>query len=251
MHRGDLGKRWVWAGLLSAISLLAAAPAASAADRLPDLGMAHATDFRIEKRSGHILLRYTSVVVNVGVGAFELQGQRGSTAETQMSTAQRIYDDAGGSRVVPTSSIMVFGGDGHSHWHARDLETSELIRLDNGSKVGTSAKRGFCFFDNSPYRLSLPGAPQSAVYKGCGTSTSLAVTMGLSIGWGDAYYWSLPDQYIDITGLNAGRYRLKLTADAQNLFIESNDGNNVSWVDLQLKGNGNARPQVVGYGPAA
>jgi len=34
---------------------------------------------------------------------------------------------------------MYFAGDGHTHWHVRDLETYELIRSDNGSKVGTGA----------------------------------------------------------------------------------------------------------------
>ena len=66
---------------------------------------------------------------------------------------------------------MYFAGDGHNHWHVRDLETEKLIRLDNGAKVGTSAKHGFCFFDNVRYRLTLAGAPQSARYTGCGTST--------------------------------------------------------------------------------
>jgi hypothetical protein len=226
-----------------------AASSAAAADRLPDLGMARLADIRGDKSDGRYLLRYTTVIVNVGAGAFELKGQRGSTGDAEMSVSQRIYDDAGGSRLVPTNATMYFAGDGHLHWHVRDLETSELIRVDSGAKVGTAAKHGFCFFDNSPYRLSLPRAPQSAVYTGCGTASSLTVTMGLSVGWGDVYRWSLPDQYIDITGLTAGRYRLLVTADAANWFVESSNSNNATWVDLQLKGN--ARPRVLAYGPAA
>jgi hypothetical protein len=228
---------------------VALSPSALAADRLPDLGMARVTDLRIEKTSdGRRLLRYTTVIVNVGTGPFELAGSRSSTDDTQMGAEQRVYRDAGDPRLVPTGATMVFGGDGHNHWHVRDLETSKLIRLDNGSKVGTGAKRGFCFFDNTKYRLSLTGAPQSPVYTGCGRSSDLKVTMGLSIGWGDAYHWWLPDQYVDITGLTSGRYRLRVTADAKRWFIESRDSNNATWVDLQLKG---PRLQVLAYGPAA
>ena len=139
---------------------------------------------------------------------------------------------------------IFFAGDGHTHWHVRDLETSELIRLDNGSKVGTGAKRGFCFFDNTAYRLSLSGAPQSSVFTGCGSSGDLRVTMGISVGWGDAYYWNLPDQYIDITGLTAGRYRLIVTADAVDWFAESDEVNNGTWVDVQIKGNGAPNPML-------
>jgi hypothetical protein len=236
--------------VLAALSFLALGSSAKAADLLPDLGMARLGGIRTEQTvDGRRLLRFTTVIVNVGRGPFELFGQRASTGATQMSVTQRIYNDAGGSRQVATAATMVFGGDGHNHWHVRDLETSVLTRLDNGVKVGTGAKHGFCFFDGKPYRLTLPGAPQSPVYNtGCGTSTSLTVTVGLSVGWGDVYAWSLPDQYVDITGLTSGQYRLATTADLPNWFRESNNSNNRTWVDLQLRGDGSIR--VIRYGPA-
>jgi hypothetical protein len=223
---------------------------AAAADRLPDLGMARVSDVRIDNAAdGRRLLRYTTVIVNVGSGRFETRGQRASTSQTEMPAVQRIYDTAGGSRDMSTSAVMVYSGDGHNHWHVRDLESSDLIRLDNGSKVGTGAKHGFCFYDNTAYRLTLPGAPQSPFYQGCGNSSSLQVTMGLSVGWGDKYPYYLPDQYVDVTGLSAGRYRLLVTADALGWFAESNDANNVTWLDLQFKSRGQVR--IVGYGPSA
>lgn len=242
-------RRSTVAGLLVLASLLVPS-AALAADRLPDLGMARIADIKSDRLSnGHRILRYTSIVTNTGSGVFQLHGQRASTSDAEMSVTQRIFNDAGGYTDVATPARMFFAGDGHTHWHVRDLETTELIRLDNGSKVGTGMKSGFCFFDNVAYRTSLSGAPQSPVYPGCGHASDLSVDMGLSVGWGDAYYWNLPDQYIDIDGLGAGRYRLLVTADGQNSFRESDDSNNTTWVDLQLKGNG--PPKVVGYGPAS
>lgn len=236
-----------------ALCLLAAFAApglAQAADRLPDLGMARLTDLKAEKTAdGRRLLRFTTVIVNVGSGPFEVRGTRASAGEVEMATVQRIYDSAGGFRELATSARMFFAGDGHSHWHVRDLESSELIRLDNGTKIGTGAKFGFCFFDNVAYRLSLAGAPGAAAYLGCGTASSLAVTMGVSVGWGDEYSWRLPNQYVDITGLAAGRYRLRVTADAPGFFTEASESNNATWVDLQLKGQG--PPRVIAYGPAA
>jgi Lysyl oxidase len=224
--------------------------AAAATELVPDLGMARLSDLRVDKTAdGRRLLRYSTVVVNVGAGPFELHGTRATEAESTMSVVQRIRDDAGGTREVATPASFVFGGDGHHHWHVRDLETSELIRIDNGVKVGTGAKRGFCFFDNVAYRLALPGAPSAPVYDGCGTAASLAVTMGLSVGWGDLYRWNLPDQHVDITGLGAGRYRLLVTADAAGWFVESNNTNNATWVDFQLRGQG--APRILSYGPAA
>lgn len=238
--------------VVSALALVAAAAPASAgaADRLPDLAMAPLGDFRVEKTAGRKLLRYTATVVNVGGGKFEVEGARASSSEPEMSVMQRIFDDAGGSRLRTTAARMYFSGDGHNHWHVRDLEESSLDRLDNGVKVGSGAKHGFCFYDNVAFRLGLPGAPASAFYTTCGTTgTVLNQTMGLSVGWGDAYYYWLVDQWVDITTVGAGRYRLTTTADTRDWFLESDEANNTTWTDLQLKKSG--QPRVVGQGPSA
>ena len=227
-------------------------PAHAAADRLPNLRMAPLTDLRVDKTpDGHKLLRFSMTVVNVGTGAFEVNATHADSGATTWSVAQRVYDDAGNSHDVTASTQLVFGGDGHNHWHIRDLESAQLIRLDNGVKVGTSAKRGFCFWDNVAFRTSLPGASPNWLYgpAGCGTTTSTQVDMGLSVGWGDVYPSSLPDQNIDITGLTPGRYRLQVTADTSGQFLESNDTDNFTYLDLQIKANG--QPRILARGPSA
>jgi hypothetical protein len=223
--------------------------AVAAPDAMPDLGMARVTDIRLNKTSdGRSLLRFSTTIVNVGAGPFEL---RGTQSAGQWNVSQQIVDTSGGRRSIATNAVLVFGGDGHSHWHVKDLLATDLVRMDNGSKVGTSAKLGFCFWDNIEYRRSLPGFPKSPVYNssGCGGMASSEVSMGLSVGWGDRYSYFLPDQYIDITNLTSGRYRLNVVADANGLFVESNEANNGTWVDLQIRSNG--APKIMGYGPAA
>jgi len=226
--------------------------AATAVDRLPDLGMARLSGLSISRTSdGRRLLRYSTTIVNVGSGRFELHGQRSSTGDPLMSVTQRVYDDAGGSRDIATSAVMIYAGDGHNHWHVRDLQLQEVFRAD-GTSAGRSDKRGFCFWDNIRYRLTLPGAPQAPVYgeSGCGDQGSLTTAVGLSIGWGDIYPASLPDQNVNITGLADGRYRLVVTADPGGWFAESDETNNSTWVDFDLYRNGR-RVRVVGYGPSA
>ncbi len=233
--------------VLVSVLLVACEPAP--ADRPPDLGMARLADISIEVTpEGRRLLRFSTVIVNVGSGGFEVHGTRSSTSATTMGVRQRIFDDAGGARDVATTAVMYYSGDGHNHWHVRDLETYTLARLDNGRSVGTGAKHGFCFWDNVPFRLSLPRAPQSPVYRGCGVASDLEVTAGLSVGWGDLYAATMVDQYIDVTDLGSGQYRLTAAADAANWFVESDDGNNVTWVDLRLKHD---RVTVQAYGPSA
>ena len=72
----------------------------------------------------------------------------------------------------------------------------------------------------------------------------------LSVGWGDRYPWDIAYQYVNISGLAPGNYRLTVTADAQSIFRESNDGNNFTYTDLYI-----ARPgyssRILGYGPSA
>jgi hypothetical protein len=226
--------------LLVLALLMSAVPVGAATDRLPDLAMARLRGIQTQNTpDGRRLLRFSAIIVNVGVGPFELGAQRSNSSSSTWSAQQVIFNDAGGSRTVSAPVQFVYSGDGHDHWHVRDLQSYELVRSDNGVKVGTGAKGGFCFFDNYQYKLTLPGAPQSAGYgrRGCGAQASTTLKMGLSVGWGDIYSWRLPDQYIDITGLTPGRYRLWATADSTGWFQESNNANNATWADLQIEGN--------------
>ena len=242
----------ILAGVAAAAVLALSRPpaAAAATDRLPDLGMARLRDLSIDTttRPGRRLLRFTTIIVNIGAGPFETIGRRSSTDTTQMTVAQRIRTSAGTSREVSTPAVMFWAGDGHAHWHVRDVEAYRLIRLDNGRRVGTGAKHGFCYFDNTAYRLGLAGAPSAPVYGGCGRAGDLRVTTGLSVGWGDTYPAGIAFQWIDITGLNSGRYRLRAIADPANWFAETSNANNSTWVDLKLTGSA---VRVVAYGPDA
>lgn len=227
-------------------------PAYAASDRLPDLGMAKFKDFQVQRTDGRRLLRFSSIIVNVGDGRFEVRGQRPSTTTNTMTVSQRIYNDAGGYRTVATDARMYYSGnrdgdDGHYHWHLRNLEKFTLRRLDNGVKVGTIAKHGFCFYDN--YRYGSTRDPFYTLASGaCGDSSDLRVRMGVSRGWGDIYKWNLPGQYIDITGLSPGQYRLRGEADPSELFREKVNTNNFTWVDLQITRDG---VRVVRHGPSA
>jgi hypothetical protein len=156
---------------------------AVATEQLPDLRMSKLSSFYIERASnGEKRLRFTTVIVNAGPGRFELRGKRPDTSTARMNISQRIYNTSGTYRSIdiPRSSThMFYAGDGHNHWHVYRLQRFEIRRLDAAGSVAelkaTGAKTGFCFFDNTKYNLTLPGARQTPYYTNCGTSQSLNV----------------------------------------------------------------------------
>ena len=216
-------------------------------DVLPDLGMAPIANVQIENTGDRKLLRFSTTIVNVGAGDFEVTGRRPDTSTTDMTVTQRIYDSAGDYRDRSTNATFFYAGDGHNHWHVRDLEDYELFRSSDGGFVAAGEKMGFCFFDNVDY-----GASTDPRYgPGCsnGQPNALSVTMGLQRGWGDLYWWTTVGQYIDITtGVPDGDYRLRITADGSDRFLEEEETNNVTWADLRITGN---TVQVLAYGPSS
>ena len=114
--------------------------------------------------------------------------------------------------------------------------------------MGTGVKFGYCFFDNYPYRLTLPGAPRRRCIR-VAAPRIRCWSRRVSVGWGDIYRSSLPDQYIDITNLTAGRYRLQVTADKLGGSRNRTSRTTRPGSIFQFKGQG--PPKIVGYGPAA
>jgi hypothetical protein len=68
-----------------------------ASDRLPDLAMAKLQHIVTDNTAaGRRLLRFSAIIVNVGVGPFELRSRRTDTSSS-WTARQVIYNDAGGS----------------------------------------------------------------------------------------------------------------------------------------------------------
>ena len=219
----------------------------------PDMGMAPLSSLLIgEDESRHVFLRFSATLVNVGDGPLLVAAHRDFPFTDDWKVVQRIEDATGGYSERATSARLIFGGDGHDHWHVVGAEAHQLETLD-GNIVGALVKSGFCFFDNVDYRTSLAGAPAAPAHDavGCGHRFDRDVTMGISVGWGDEYQWYLLDQTIEITGVPDGRYRLRAIADPANLIQEADESNNDTWTVIDLTTtDGHRRVEVVEQGPA-
>ncbi len=148
-----------------------------------------------------------------------------------------IYNDGGGGRRVQTDATMQYAGDGHDHWHVR-----QMMNYHIWSKHGTyrDSKIGFCFFDTNLRDPDLPGSPSSRVYleSSCGTRLSKSTRNGISVGWGDKYPWNFAFQWIDITGLPSGTYTLRNVVDLYNFFDETTETNNCNWARISFGSSG-------------
>lgn len=203
---------------------------------LPDLAMGPIEDIAVGvTETGQQRLRFAATIVNIGDGPLLLRARRPWIGNEAWSVEQWIEEPTGGYSVSPTGADLVYGGDGHGHWHVRQVEVHQLETLD-GEVLGRLVKQGFCFFDTDAYRTDLPGAPARAHWggRGCATTVDTRVRMGLSVGWGDKYPWHLLDERIDVTGVPDGTYRIRQIADPNGVIEESDETNNETWVVIEM-----------------
>jgi hypothetical protein len=73
--------------------------------------------------------------------------------------------------------------------------------------------------------------------------------MGLSVGWADNYPWWFAYQWIDITGLPGGIYRVRVTVDIQDYYDERVETDNCVWTRIRIPSPGStAAPEVLENG---
>jgi hypothetical protein len=220
---------------------------------LPDLAMGPIQDIAVAStQAGEQRLRFAATIVNIGDGPLLVRAQRPWLGGEEWSVEQWVEERDGGYSMTQTGAALVYGGDGHNHWHVRQVEVHQIESLD-GNVLGRLVKQGFCFFDTDAYRADLPGAPEHPVWgaHGCASTLDTRVRMGLSVGWGDTYPWYLVDERIDVTDLPDGIYRLREIADPNDAFEEADETNNETWVDIELTINasGLRLSSVVQAGP--
>jgi hypothetical protein len=228
--------------LLALVPAWSAPPAVAAADRLPNLLAARPRDFHIATLNGRRLLRFTSILVNLGAGPIEVLATR-ATSSSPWRVQQVIDNDAGGERRVDTDATMRYAGDRHDHWHVERMMAYHLWS-SQGTRV--DGKVGFCFFDTTLWDPDLPRSPSSAYYREswCGSRTALTSRTGISVGWADTYSWRLLYQWIDITGLPGGTYTVRAISDPFDWFLETDETDGCGWAKVKFGSSGTSVTRV-------
>jgi hypothetical protein len=190
-----------------------------------------ASDLRLQTVGSQTFLRFSTISVNVGAGALELRSGKAKKRKNG-NARQRVYQRiqlADGSFSERVAGEFIYHR-GHNHTHFEDYALYELLPegASDALKRMTS-KTSFCIIDTVQFDTSLPGAPASPVYDSCSDTIQ-----GLSVGWGDRYFYGLSGQEIDITGLPDGAYVLRLTIDPKDRLQEADDEDNTSEVRFNL-----------------
>ncbi len=195
-------------------------------------------------------LFFSNTIGNIGDGPLELRPENDAASGTT-NAIQEIYTRIGprtspkgggnvGLTLVSSSVIGTFDfHPAHNHWHMDDFALYELRSINpdgsTGPVVATTDKVSFCMIDTDTIDSTLPNFGMGLTHS-CGQNSR----QGVRVGMGDTYSSSLPDQFIDITTVADGTYRLVSVADPNaadrpgGRLLEKNDSNNAASVDVRI-----------------
>lgn len=178
-----------------------------------------------------LLLQFGSRIVNVGAGALHGSGnpQLADSADDTSHDVWQLTRDADDAWVKLTQPpIRYETSDGHDHFHWMGMAEYSLWDEAGTVQVASASKVGFCLLDYGRAVPNVePGGP--AVYdEDCrqGEPGATDVTMGIGSGWADYYEYWMPFQWIDVSDVSPGRYRLGGRADPEDTVWESDETNN-------------------------
>ena len=144
-------------------------------------------DARIEAgRTASGRSRFTTILVNVGEGDFILRATRERYGDWDGRTGRRSTPTSGAEVVPLRRPTLVWGGDGHDHWHVERVARSKrLVRRRRGRQAEgrdgqVDTKIGFCYYDSHARRWT--DAVQKAVYRRHEPAGSRRTTA--ASGWG-------------------------------------------------------------------
>ena len=132
---------------------------------------------------------------------------------------------------------MVWGGHGHNHWHVRIGATYRLLSLPDLKIVRVLEKVGYCFFDQTMFDLDLPGAPVAGGFRRTAATgrTRCAPTWACHRAGRTRTRGRFPTSGSTSRVSQTGGTDSSRMADPNNWFRETNERNNTTWVDIELR----------------
>jgi lysyl oxidase len=249
-------RRGLSAGVLAAltVAMLALPGGAAATPVKPDLvadppGLNHSRDdlFDTYTLPGRRLLRFDGWIHNAGPGCLQLLGT-GNQNGVMSSVVQRLYEPGqcetyGAHTDVPLgngSQMRYETNDSHQHFHFMAAARYSLWDEAMTHEVGPASKVGFCLLDseNVDHLVTWDAFPESwSHHCNSGNPGASGAMMGLSPGWRDIYEYWLKLQWVDISDVTPGTYRVASEMDPENRIVEQNETNPIAFsVPIAISG---------------
>ena len=182
-------------------------------------------------------LRFAGFVTNLGDGPLDLRGNP-QLADDADLTSHDVWQRAltiDGDWVNLTKPPIDFEvDDGHDHFHVMGIVEYSLWDTSGTVEISSGAKVGFCLIDvaERPDLHPNPGPKRHEqwdpdnYYCQSGRPRAKILHMGVSEGWQDIYSFSETFQWIDVSDVQPGYYRIGQRADPDNVIVESDETNN-------------------------
>jgi Lysyl oxidase/Bacterial Ig domain len=219
------------AALACALCLL---PAAETGAALPDLvadppGPLSAAEVYDDGAGPRLLVRFNGYVHNRGPGPLEIRAGA-NNGGWMGDVRQRIYRDGGGFDDAihnPAPQVIFETDDSHNHWHLKHIARYSLWNSAGTAEVAPAQKAGFCLVDSQRVEAPDSSPPGYVGSHFCEQNRPAidSVMMGLSGGWRDVYGRSLAFQWVDVSDVAPGVYRVRAEIDPEGTIFEANEFN--------------------------
>ena len=113
----------------------------------------------------------------------------------------------------------------HDHYHFADYAYYELLTAEGRQVTMTGYKNGWCVMDLQ----GADGSPRCGQYD--------CQNQGISAGCADIYSANLDCQWVDVTGVPDGDYRVRVTTNPDRSFHELSFDNNAAEVAIRIVGD--------------
>lgn len=186
-------------------------------------------------------LRFSFGLANVGDGTFDVRyrSDRTGARTANVQCVQRgdgppLARDAGFTSFHQT----------HGHYHFADIVFHKIYRVTDRSSgamvvAGNGQKLGYSPADQSfpEWTRFVQAAAGSSGSAGNCAGTGFDSRLGLSRGWGDAYRYQRPGNFVEFGDNGDGYFVVTTTADPTNVVLEANEANNTSYAYVRIEGD--------------
>ncbi len=177
-----------------------------------------------------LLMTFRSSVQNIGAGPLDVSGNpqlADAADDTSHDTWQRTLtsDDEWVNLTKPP--VRYETADGHLHFHLMKLAEYSLWDEFGQTRIQTAPKVGFCLQDS--FVIPTATEPSSVAYfDNCRSEQPDAteLNMGISAGVMDIYDRGMAFQWVDVSDVRPGLYRLAGQVDPDDVIWESDETNN-------------------------